>query len=105
MKEFALSDYQVAPGFEIVPEQILEDASDQSASSLGIDYWSLLGIYLVEISCVVVFSIYRMANFIHSKDTKFGQSRKAKCFVSMGIFMWVFPIIWVPMDVLLVKHN
>ena len=64
-----------------------------------------MAIYLVEILCAIIFSIYRMAYFSHSKDTEFGKSKKAKIIVSTGTFIWALPIVWVPVDILLNNHS
>ena len=64
-----------------------------------------MAIYVVEIICAVIFSIYRMAYFSHSKDTEFGKSKKAKIIVSTGMFVWALPIVWVPVDILLNNHS
>lgn len=48
------------------PEQI------EQGASAGLDFWFLLGIYIVEMICGIIFSVYRMATYAHSKDTEFG---------------------------------
>lgn len=83
----------------------MDSAEDTQVGTQGIDFWSLLIIYLVEIIGAILFAIYRMANFTHAGDTDFGRSILAKTILSSGIFMWIFPVIWVPMDVLLSGHS
>mmetsp|Transcript_21313 Transcript_21313/g.26219 ORF Transcript_21313/g.26219 Transcript_21313/m.26219 type:complete len:98 (+) Transcript_21313:202-495(+) len=46
-----------------------------------------------------------MVNHAHAGDNTFGRSCKARTSVVVGIFMWVFPILWVPIDVLLNNHS
>lgn len=69
------------------------------------DFYSLLIIYVVEIIGAIVFAIYRMAYFSHKGDTEFGRLVLSKVYISLGMFMWVFPVVWVPMDVLLSSHS
>ena len=80
------------------------ETTEQGASA-GLDFWFLLGIYIVEMLCGAIFAVYRMATYAHSKDTPFGQSCCARASITIGIFAWVLPILWVPMDVLLSQRN
>ena len=71
----------------------------------GSDFYALLVIYVIEIFCGTIYSFYRMVNFAHSGDTVFAKSRCARITIWLGMFMWVLPIIWVPLDVLLSSHS
>ena len=99
-----MREYTEESGFKISAELPPQQQATLPTFS-GINYWSLMAIYVVEIICAVIFSIYRMAYFSHSKDTEFGKSKKAKIIVSTGMFVWALPIVWVPMDILLNNHS
>lgn len=72
---------------------------------MGLDFYFLLGIYVVEVMCGLFFSFYRMAHYAHAKDTQFGKSCFARFIIVVGIFMWIIPILWIPMDVLLSQRS
>ena len=42
-----------------------------------------------------------MLYFAHKDDTNFGVSKFARGVIVGGMFMWVLPILWIPVDVLL----
>ena len=71
----------------------------------GIDFWSLLLISVIEILCGLLFCFCRMIFYAHKDDTSFGSSKFARIMVVIGMFMWVLPILWVPIDVILSLHS
>ena len=85
-------------GLEI-PEGVTNDAS------LGFDYWSLLAISVVECVFGLLYAIYRYANYTHPRDIEFGRGKLAKISVIIGIFLWILPTLYVPLDVLLSSHS
>lgn len=48
--------------------------------------------------CVVLYALYTVANYAHSRDTKFGQSTVARIFVIAGIIIYLSSILLVPID-------
>ena len=95
-KEFIPSE-----SFEIEPE----DVKENHGASIGLDFYFLLGFYIVELICGMIFAFYRMAHYAHAKDTQFGKSCFARLIIVVGIYMWIVPILWVPMDVLLSQRG
>ena len=71
----------------------------------GLDFWGLLLISLIEIICSLFFAFYRMLFFAHKDDTRFGVSKLARSIIVGGMFMWVIPIVWIPVDILLSLHS
>ena len=102
MKEFEYYNSTYAPEPDYV---LVANLGEQDNWISGTDFWSLLAISAIEIGCGLIYAIYRMANYAHAGDNEFGRSRFARISVSMGIFMWTFPILWVPVDVLLSQHS
>lgn len=91
------------------PHAVVQAANQGSQGELfgvtGMDFWSLVLISAVEILCGLIFAFCRMLYFAHKDDTKFGASATARTIVVMGMFMWVIPILWMPLDVLLSLHS
>ena len=47
---------------------------------------------------MVLYALYTVANYAHSRDTKFGQSTVARIFVIAGIIIYLSSILLVPID-------
>ena len=54
---------------------------------------------LVLLFCIVIYALYHVANYAHSKDTKFGKSAAARIFIITGEILYLLPICYVPIDV------
>ena len=82
-----------------------EGADGELFGVTGMDFWSLALISIIEILCGLIFAFCRMLYFAHKDDTNFGASKSARTMIVIGMFMWVLPILWIPMDVLLSLHS
>ena len=104
MKEFELLE----PFPEPEPEDFLvneinfaiEDANDKNVKDT-MNFYSLLGISFIEILCGFIFVLYRYAHHSHAGDNKFGRTKIARISVTLGMYMWVIAILWVPVDCIL----
>ena len=91
--------------FRLEAEEQPADTEPAHGATKGIDFYALVGIYCIEILCGLAFSIYRMANKAHAGDNDFGRATWVRAIVVFGIFIWVLPVIWVPIDILLSEHS
>ena len=48
----------------------------------------------------MIFVLYRYLHYAHAGDNIFGQTKIARICVTLGMYMWVLAILWVPVDCL-----
>ena len=75
------------------------ESNDKSVND-AMNFWSLLGISFIEILCGFIFVLYRYAHHSHAGDNNFGRTKIARVIVTLGMYMWVIAILWVPVDCL-----
>ena len=105
MKEFELLEPYPEPDpdeYMIDPINLstFDESNDKSVKD-NMNFWSLLAISFIEILCGFIFVLYRYAHYSHAGDNKFGRTKIARVSVTLGMFMWVIAILWVPVDCLL----
>ena len=54
---------------------------------------------VVLLLCIVIYALYHVANYAHSKDSKFGRSSAARIFIISGEILYLLAICYVPIDV------
>ena len=106
MREFELPDpypETIEPEdfiYETINLSSLDESNDKNVKDT-MNFWSLLTISFIEILCGFIFVLYRYAHYAHSGDNKFGRTKLARISVTMGMYMWVIAILWVPVDCML----
>jgi len=63
------------------------------------DFFVILLLQLVMLLCIIIYALYRVANYAHSRDSKFGRSTPARIFVISGEILYLLAICYVPVDV------
>ena len=54
---------------------------------------------MIMLICIVIYALYHIANYAHSRDTKFGRSLAARIFVLLSEIIYLLVICYVPIDV------
>ena len=97
MKEFQFIPHQDY----MMRENDNTNASDEEVAteSFGIDFFAIVMISIIIFICIVVYALYHVANYAHSRDTTFGQSTVARITVIIGVIFSFVSCTYVPIDV------
>ena len=64
-----------------------------------IDFIAVVILQFIMLICVAIYSVYHMANYQHSRETKFGKSLAARLLVISGEIFYLLSICYAPIDI------